>query len=166
MSPTVELGRLPPEELLPILLPISSSAGPPSSGAEMTLVDTRSAVGSLMSLLVPQSELEAAKLPKVWVGDGLPSIPRKTYDKILWWEFVDMVELQPVGVLDKLSLEPDPHRFVILPGLEVTQARKKPIRDLLTWIQCFNIYITVVAKKHPMPHYWSHFVPPNFVGLT
>ena len=78
VSPTVELGRLPPEELLPTLPPISSSAGPPSSGAEMTVVDTRSAAGSLMSLLVPQSELEAAKLPKVWVGDGLPSIPRKT----------------------------------------------------------------------------------------
>ena len=40
------------------------------------------------------------------------------YDKILRWEFVDMAELQPVGVSDKLSLKPDPHRFVILPGLE------------------------------------------------
>ena len=81
----------------------------------------------LMSLLVPQLELEASKLPKVWVGDGLPAIPRRTYEKILRWEFVDMVELQPVGELEKLSAEPDPHRFVILPGLEVTQARKKPI---------------------------------------
>ena len=53
VSPTVELGRLPSEELLPISPPISSSAGPPSSGAEMTVVDTRSAAGSLMSLLVP-----------------------------------------------------------------------------------------------------------------
>ena len=26
---------------------------------------------------------------------------------------------------------------------------KKPIRDVLTWVQCFNIYIAVVAKKHP-----------------
>ena len=113
-----------------------------------------------MSLLVPQSELEAAKLPKVWVGDELPSIPRKTYDKILRWEFVDMVELQPVGVLDKLSLEPDPHHFVILPGLEVAQARKKPIQDLLTWIQCFNIYIAVVAKKHPdmVPEMLAHML--------
>ena len=160
VSPTVELGRLPPEELLPTLPPISSSAGPPSSGAEMTVVDTRSAAGSLMSLLVPQSELEAAKLLKVWVVDGLPSIPRKTYDKILRWEFVDMAELQSVGVLVKLSLEPDPHWFIILPGLEVAQARKKPIQDLLTWIQCFNIYIAVVAKKHPdmVPEMLAHML--------
>ena len=70
-------------------------------------------------------------------------------DKILWWEFVDMADLQPVGVLDKLSLEPDPHRFVILPGLEVALACKKLIWDVLTWIQCFNIYIAAVAKEHP-----------------
>ena len=42
-----------------------------------------------------------------------------------------MAELQPVGVLEKLSAEPDPHRFVILTGLDVAQARKKPIRDAL-----------------------------------
>ena len=60
-----------------------------------------------------------------------------------------MAELQPFGVLEKLSAEPDPHRFVILPGLEVTQACKKPIRDVLTWVQCFNIYIAVMAKKYP-----------------
>ena len=149
MSPTVELGRLPPEELLPPLPLISSNAEiPSSSGARVTVVDSLSAAGSLMSLLVPQSELEASKLPKVWVSDGLPAIPR-TYEKILWWEFVDMAELQPVGELEKLSAEPDPHRFVSLPGLEVAQARKKPTRDVLTWVQCFNIYIAVVVKKHP-----------------
>ena len=90
----MELGRLPPEELLPLLPPISSSARlPSSSGAKVSVVDMRSAAGSLMSLLVPQSELEASKHPKVWVGDGLPAIPRRTYDKILQWEFVDMAEL-------------------------------------------------------------------------
>ena len=82
------------------------------------------------------------------------------YDKILQWEFVDMAELQLVGVLDKLSLEPDPHQFVILPGLEIAQAHKKPIWDLLTWIQCFNIYIAVVAKKHPdmVPEMLAHML--------
>ena len=60
-----------------------------------------------------------------------------------------MAELQLVWELEKLSAEPDLHCFVILPGLEVAQARKKPIRDMLTWVQCFNMYIAVVAKKHP-----------------
>ena len=61
LSPTVELGRLPPEDLLPPLPPISSNAGvPSSSGAKVTVVDTMSAAGSLMSLLLPQSELEAS----------------------------------------------------------------------------------------------------------
>ena len=60
-----------------------------------------------------------------------------------------MAALQLVGLLEKLSPEPDPHRFVILPGLEVPQACKKPIQDVFTGIQCFNIYIVDVAKKHP-----------------
>ena len=45
---TVELGRLPPEDLLPPLLPISSNAElPSSSDAKVTKVDTMSAAGSL-----------------------------------------------------------------------------------------------------------------------
>ena len=54
-----------------------------------------------------------------------------------------------MGALDKLNAEPDPRRYVILPGLEVAEARKKPVRDLFTWLQCFSIYVAVVAKKCP-----------------
>ena len=44
---TVELGRLPPEDLLPPLLSISSNAElPSSSDAKVTKVDTMSAAGS------------------------------------------------------------------------------------------------------------------------
>ena len=52
-------------------------------------------------------------------------------------------------MLEKLSAKgTGPHRFIILPGLEVAQACKKPSRDVLTWVQWINIYIVVVAKKH------------------
>ena len=67
-----------------VVPPVSTSAGlVPSSGIVTAVSDSSWAVGSLMSLLVPQLELVAAKLPKVWVGDGLPAIPRKLDDKIL-----------------------------------------------------------------------------------
>ena len=79
VSPTVELGRLPPEELLPILPPISSSAGPPSSDAEMTVVGYKECSGFVDELVGPPIRIGSCKLPKVWVGDGLPSIPRRIY---------------------------------------------------------------------------------------
>ena len=62
---------------------------------------------------------------------------------------MEISEFQPVGALEKLNAEPDPRRYVTLPGLEVAQAHKKAIRDLFTWIQCFNIYVAVVAKEFP-----------------
>ena len=63
---------------------MSTSAGlVPPSGIATAVSDSSWAAGSLMSLLIPQSELMTAKLPKVWVGDGLPAIPRKLYDNIL-----------------------------------------------------------------------------------
>ena len=59
------------------------------------------------------------------------------------------MELQLVEVLEKLSAKGiGPHCFIILPDLEVAQACKKPSRDVLTWVQCINIYIAVVAKQH------------------
>ena len=91
-----------------------------------------------MSLLFPQADLTASKQSKVWVGDGIPAIPQKLHTRILNWEFVDLAELRPIGALVKANPVPDPQRFIILPGLEVARASKKPIEDILTWISCFT----------------------------
>ena len=63
---TVELGRLPPEYLLPPLPTISASSVLASSkgATSMAMGTSDTAAGSLMSLLVPQAELAAAKLPR------------------------------------------------------------------------------------------------------
>lgn len=103
-----------------------------------------------MSLLLPQADATTtAKAPKVWVGEGLPTIPKRLHDKIIGWEFVDLAELKPAGPLDSLNPEPDPQKFVILPGLEVARAKKKQVHDIHTWIQCYAIYVAVMAKTHP-----------------
>ncbi len=90
-----------------------------------------------------------AKPPKVWVGEGLPTIPKRLHDRIVGWEFIDLAEIRPVGPLDGLNPEPDPQKFVILPGLEVARAKKKVVQDINTWIQCYAIYVAVMASKHP-----------------
>ena len=101
----------------------------------------------LMSLLFPQVGTASAKMPNVWMGGGLPVIPKKLHTRMLNWEFVDLTELRPVGTLEKLNPEPDPHRYIIMPGLEVARASKKLIEDIQTWIQCFLIYVAVMATK-------------------
>ena len=44
----------------------------------------------------------------IWIGDGLPAIPKRLYDQMINWEFVDLAELKPARVLESLHPEPDP----------------------------------------------------------
>ena len=76
-----------------------------------------------MSLLLPQAEgvANSSKQSKIWIGDGLPAIPKRLHDRMINWEFVDLAELKPAGVLESLHPEPDPQRYIILPGLEVAR---------------------------------------------
>ena len=162
----VTLGMVPPAAMLPVLPPFSASAtaaagsAAVSASAAIAQADGSAGMGAqsqvcwaaaapLMSLLFPQAGAASAKMPKVWVGDGLPAIPKKLHTRMLNWEFVDLTELRPVGTLEKLNPEPDPHRYIIMPGLEVARASKKPIEDIQTWIQCFLIYVAVMATKYP-----------------
>ena len=71
------------------------------------------------------------------MGDGLGSIPKRTHDKMLRWEFVDLGEFRPRTTLDWVEGEGETEKLVVLPGFEVAQARKKPLNNIITWVQCF-----------------------------
>ena len=79
-----------------------------------------------MSLLLPHAEgaANSGKQSKIWIGDGLPAIPKWLHNRMINWE------LKPAGVLESLHPEPDPQRYIILPSLEVARARKKPIEEI------------------------------------
>ena len=117
--------------LVPPLPPITTlpSGTLPSTAMSDT---TNSTATSLMSLLLPHSE--AAKESNIFIGDGLPSIPPKLYRRMLNWSYIDMAELQPLGSIECQNQEPDPARYVILPGLELAKAKKKVVLDIHTWI--------------------------------
>jgi hypothetical protein len=36
-----------------------------------------------------------------------------------------------------------------LPGLEIARARRKPIKDIITWVQCFAVFMAAVHKQDP-----------------
>jgi hypothetical protein len=78
-------------------------------------------------LLLPKQG-PGARENKVWIGDGLPAIPKKVYEKIANWEFVDLAELKPAGTLDAINPDPDPQKYIILPGLEIARARANQLR--------------------------------------
>lgn len=81
-------------------------------------------------------------------GDGLPALSRKIVEKILANDYVEFSELPPAkGKVRALnhSLEGQ----VILVQAEDLLRSKKLIPDLATWVQCFTIYVAVLAKQQP-----------------
>ncbi len=147
----VALGSLPPASALPPLSSVVGSLGSlgvPSAHNTMasslsgsTASSTATATSGLLQLLFLQREESVAKRARVWIGDGLPTVPKKLVERIQKWDYVNLGELRPMGTIEKLNPEPDPFKFVIMPGLEVARARKKPIVEIGQWIECFAIYM-------------------------
>ena len=116
---------------------------------------------SLMAILSSQDLVSApAKATRVWLGDGLGSISKRTYDKMMRWEFVDLGEFRPRTSLDRGSQETETKKLVVLPGFEVAQAKKRPITNIITWVQCFTKFTAAVAQKYPecTPGFMSHML--------
>ena len=78
---------------------------------------------------------------------------------MITWEYKDLVKLRSRTAYDRVVGDADSERLVVLPGLELTQARKKPkFYRILVWCQCFARYTAVMASKFPecAPGFMSH----------
>ena len=95
----------------------------PTSG--LTSATAHREVDWLQLLLPPQE----SKQPKVFVGEGLPSIPAKLQERILRWEYIDFADLRPLGAsgFEVSNPETGPQKLIVLPGMEVTKAKRKPV---------------------------------------
>ena len=79
----------------------------------------------------------------IYMGEGLPPVSDKIADKIRAWKFVDMAELLP---------EPWGAPSLMQEGPSTSQERrksKKKVTDIVTWLECFAMYVGVMAGAHP-----------------
>ena len=105
---------------------------------------------SMLSLLQPKGDTQAVgNQTRVWLGEGLGSVPRKIHEKMMRWEFVDIGELRPRDPMERVPTEADTQKWVVLPGFEVAQARKKPVVNIITWMHCYARYTAAMAAAHP-----------------
>ena len=94
----------------------------------------------------PTEQKGAVSKPFV-LSEGLPPVPHKLVARILRGKFVDMAEL----LRDNLEAQ---RRSSSIPtnnsssGSNPAHARRE-VPDLLCWVQCFGIYMAVMASKHP-----------------
>ena len=114
-----------------------------------------------MSLLKAQESLNlTSKACRVWLGDGLGSIPKRVHERMVKWEVMDMNDFRPRASGDRAVPESDTEKLIVLPGFEVSQPKKKPVDDIFTWIQCFSRYTAAMAKEFPecAPGFVSHLL--------
>ena len=81
------------------------------------------------------------------MGDGLPPVPAKVVEKILSGQFVDMAEL----LRDNLEVEWRRNTMESTTAGPVPTARpvRREVPDLLSWVQCFGMFASVMASKFP-----------------
>ena len=78
-----------------------------------------------------------SKSSKVWLGEGLGSISKRTYDRMIRWEFINMGNFQQSITVEKMTLEAETHiKLIVFLGFVVSQARRKPVTDIITWVHC------------------------------
>ena len=77
----------------------------------------------------------------VSIGEGLAPVPRKMAEKIWRWEFVEMGDLLPKNGM--LRTEDGSSNL-----LGVVR-RRRQITDVLTWVQCFAVYVGVMSRRYP-----------------
>ena len=79
----------------------------------------------------------------MFMGHTLLPLPPKLVKKIVSLEYVDMSELRPESWLMEEEGQQQgkcchaPHR------------KKSPVKDILTWVQCFASYVSVLAQPYP-----------------
>ena len=122
---------VPTESALAGVPQLEASGSSGGEEGETPAVHVAKQASSLMALLTSREALDApSKSSKVWLGKGLGSISKRTYDRMIRWEFIDMGDLRQSTAMEKMTVEADTQKLVVLPGFEVSQARQKPVTEL------------------------------------
>ena len=76
-------------------------------------------------------------------SEGFPPVPAKLVAKILQLEFVDMAEL----LRDNMKAEK--RRSIREEATNQGKTPRREVPEILSWIQCFGIYVSEMASKYP-----------------
>ena len=100
-------------------------------------------VAALMANLLPQANAGLTSATQgVYVGEGLPPMPAKLAVTICRGDFVNMGELLPEFWTP--SREDDPQAKA-----EAKSRPARAVQNIYTWLQCFGMYVSVLAPLHP-----------------
>ena len=79
---------------------------------------------------------------------GLAALPRKLVEKIQANEYIDFNDLSPAKGRSKVLSQMLVGQVILVQLADLVQSRKI-IPDLSTWLQCYSLYVAVVAGSQP-----------------
>ena len=82
------------------------------------------------------------------LGPGLPALPRRLVEKIRANEYVDFAELPPAKGKNRPPPQAGEGQILVLQAADLAPTRRT-IPDLATWLQCFCVYVAVIAERQP-----------------
>ena len=146
---SIGLGRMPPPSSLAELnLPIietrqAGKSKPPSEAASTSLINERASTESGEHVKPPAEGSKGTT--QFSMGDGLPPVPAKVVEKILSGQFVDMAEL----LRDNMEVERRRSTLESASAPAPARPARREVPDLLSWVQCFGVFASVIASKFP-----------------
>ena len=104
----------------------------------------------LAKLQPPQLSVHIPEKPaaqQVFLGHGLPPLPKALVDRILAGCYIDFADLPPAK--GKIRLLPAPEGSVILVNAYDYFQQCRLIPNLATWLQCCALYTAVICSHNP-----------------
>ena len=102
----------------------------------------RGLCGSPYGQLAPSGQFgPRGRVPRCLRWGGPPPVPTKLTAKIKRGEFIEMAELLPEFWS---SIREDDHS-----KQEAKSWRARSVQDMLTWLQCYSLYVRVIGPQHP-----------------
>ena len=125
----MEIGKVPSAEALAKVQVFKEWEGstPPESPGSGALSFPGGLLESILKLLAP----EGSQTPQDWVfvGEGLPTVPKCIHKRVPAWEFVNLAELWPYGALESLQQESGQQNVLVIHDLQVTRARIQEVGE-------------------------------------
>ena len=131
--------QLPALSGIPVLPQIPEA---PSNGSTSQLVVPAQTMVTDIETLPTAGTSVALGCASIYLGEGLSPVSEKVAEKIRTWQFVDMAELLP---------EPWGSSSTAQEGSSSSQQRhkrKKQVTDIVSWLECFGVYVSVIAGVH------------------
>ena len=150
------LAPRPPTDHLPhILLSTGASLGSPPEGKTSTALPTfgppagsqSAGLTEAWAKLIEEHVLSRKPSKQVFVGSGLPVLPKRLVDKMVAGEYINFNELIPFcdpSAEEQSSAAPEHYLF---PSLGLIKQGHKVEYSFLQWASCFVTYMAVLSSK-------------------